>query len=317
MSAESKHSRKRANKTSRPARSSPKQPARGGLASENVVARQGIAAWLVLLCAALMGFLSIYTYTLGSIANRLADNWQAALTSSASLRIIAPDDEIDKIAAAATEVLNTSLGIASFEEIPREGQLALLKPWLGGNIPEELLALPRIYAVTINEAQFDEAALLLRLEAEAPEAIWDNHQRWQGPLLKSAARMRLLAWVSTAIIALAFCLLIFLATEASVAANAGNITLLRQIGATDRWIQSGFVRKLTMRAAIGAFIGICLGFVAVYWLVSRGLDRDYLTGGIELGRSHPLAGLVILFLATMLGLFATRGATRRYLERNL
>ena len=72
--------------------------------------------------------------------------------------------------------------------------------------------------------------------------------------------------------------MITLAARASMAANAQVIAVLRLIGATDNYIASAFVGRLTFRAFAGASIGIALGAVVVYLIPSEEPRSLILTG---------------------------------------
>ena len=56
-----------------------------------------------------------------------------------------------------------------------EEQRDLLAPWFGTDMPLEFLPLPRIIDVMETAEGYDVESLRLRLEAEAPDAVLDNH----------------------------------------------------------------------------------------------------------------------------------------------
>lgn len=282
--------------------------------AEAIIAKRGISAWLILICAAIMSFLMLYTLSLGNIANNTANSWRDALTDSATVRIHAPEDAMAAEANAVIAVLETTPNIASFEEVTSEAQLTLLEPWLGSDIPTEVLLMPRIFSVQTKGDGVDADAMNTRLEAEAPHAVWDDHLRWRGPLLESAERIKTISWFSTILIGIAFALLIFLAVEASTSANATTILLLRQVGATDLWIRSGFERRFVIRSVIGSALGAGLALIAYWAVIAAQLSTSDLVRD-SLGLPW-LSALLVIFICALLGYFATRASASRYLLRN-
>ena len=79
--------------------------------SDQIVPRSGHGAWLVWLGAAAMAYLAVFALALSVSAERLADNWTAALAQSATVRISAPPAELDAQTNATLEVLRTTPGI--------------------------------------------------------------------------------------------------------------------------------------------------------------------------------------------------------------
>ena len=85
--------------------------------------------------------------------------------------------------------------------------------------------------------------LRLRLAAEAPGAVLDDHTRWRRPLVRAAERLRMLGWASILLIAATTAAMITLAANAALAANAQVIGVLRLVGARDAYIARAFERR--------------------------------------------------------------------------
>lgn len=162
--------------------------------------------------------------------------------------------------------------------ISADEQRALLEPWFGPDMPLEDLAVPRLIDIQETSAGYDAQGLRLRLAAEVPSAVLDDHTRWQKPLARAAQRLWLLGIVSIILMIAANAAMITLAARASMAANAQVIAVLRLIGATDNYIASAFVGRFTFRAFAGASIGIALGAVVVYLIPSEEPRSLILTG---------------------------------------
>ena len=197
--------------------------------------------------------------------------------------------------------------------IPQEEVEQLLAPWFGPDVPVEALPVPRLIEVTESGDGFDAEGLSLRLTAEAPGAILDDHTRWRQPLISAAKRLRFLGLVSLALIAAAGGAMMALAAQSSLAANGQVIRVLRLIGARDVTIAQAFVQRFTRRAGAGALGGTLLGMLAIALLPNMEQAGGFLTGlGFQgWGWLWPL---LIPVVAAAIGFGATRWAALRMLR---
>ncbi|WP_439562038.1 cell division protein FtsX [Roseinatronobacter sp.] len=246
--------------------------------SRLVVPRSGRGVWLVSSSAAAMAFLAVFALALSVSAARLAQNWQAALSQTATVRISAPPEEMMEQTAIVLEILRTTPGIADAREMTDDEQAGLLEAWLGPDLPLDALPLPRLIDVTETADGPDRQGLRLRLSAEAPGAVYDDHTRWRRPLADGAARLRQLANLSLVLIGSVMTVIVMLASSASLASNAQVIRVLRLVGAQDRFIAQAFVRRMTLRATLGAAAGSALGAMAMLFLPDPAIGSDTLSG---------------------------------------
>ena len=144
----------------------------------------------VAILTALIAFGAVLALALAVAATRLADGWKAELADAATLQIFAPEEEIESQARAALDVLRATPGVQSVRMVDLSEQERLLEPWLGPDIPVESLPLPLLIEVEADRAALDQAALLVRLQAEAPGAVFDDHAAWREPLVATAGRLR-------------------------------------------------------------------------------------------------------------------------------
>ncbi len=281
--------------------------------ADRVVPPTGFTASLTVFAAGAMAFLAVFALSLSLAAGRLAERWGDELAKGATVRIVAPAEQQIAQVSAALRVLETTRGVASARALSDEEQRALLAPWFGAGLDLAALPVPRLIEVQENGAGLDLAGLRLRLSAEAPGAVVDDHSRWRKPLIRAAARLRLLGGVALVLIAATTAVIITLAANAALAANAQVISVLRLVGATDAYIADAFVRRFTFRAGIGALSGVVLGTLALLALPSAGATAGILTGLGLVGWSWLLP-LLVPPMAAMVAFFATRAAAARSLE---
>lgn len=284
-----------------------------GGATYRVVPPTGFTARLTVLTAAAMAFLAVFALALSLATGRLASRWSEALARSATIRISAPAEQIAAQTRAVLEVLATTPGIESYRPLETDEMKALLQPWFGPDLPVEALPLPQLVEITETPSGIDAEGLRLRLAAEAPGALLDDHTRWRRPLVAAAGRLRLLGLLSLVLIGGAMAGMITLAAQAALAANAQVIRTLRLVGARDAFIARAFVRRFTLRGFAGAAVGTALGMAAVSVLPAAEEAGGFLTG-LGFAGAGWLWPLVIPPLAAAVAFFATQFAAFRTLR---
>ncbi|MCE5973581.1 cell division protein FtsX [Sinirhodobacter sp. WL0062] len=287
---------------------------RGDLsAAGRVVPPTGFTARLTLLTAAAMAFLAVFALALSLATGRLADRWSEALARSATIRISAPAEQMQAQVQAVLGVLSTTPGIASYRPLEPEEMKALLGPWFGPDLPVDSLPLPQLIEVTETAKGIDAEGLRLRLAAEVPGAVLDDHTRWRRPLVAAAERLRMLGLLSLVLIGGAMAGMITLAAQAALAANGQVIRVLRLVGARDAFIAKAFVRRFTLRGLAGAALGTGAGMIAIALLPATDEAGAFLTG-LGFAGAGWLWPLVIPPLAAVVAYGATRAAALRMLK---
>lgn len=284
----------------------------GDLQADRVVPPSGFTAQLTLFAAAAMAFLAVFALALSLAAGRLAARWGDELAQTATIRIVAPADQRAIQTTAALQVLDTTPGVASARALSDDEQVALLAPWFGAELSLDSLPVPRLIEVGTSDG-FDATGLRLRLAAEVPGAVLDDHGRWRAPLVQAATRLRLLGWAAAGLILAAVAAMVTLAANAALAANAQVVAVLRLVGATDSYIAQAFVRRFTLRALIGAAAGVVVGLVAV-WLMPSDGDTPGLLTGIGFQGAGWLVPLLIPVIAAAVAMAATTFAAARALR---
>ncbi len=278
-----------------------------------IVPPTGHTAWLMSFTAGAMTFLAVFALALSLASGRLADRWAGALARTATIRISSPDDQMDMQTKAVLALLATTPGIESARALDDAEQRALLEPWFGPDLPLDALPIPRLIEITETADGYDSTGLRQRLAAEAPGAVLDDHTRWRAPLVQAADRLRLLGYLSIALIGAAMAAMITLAAKAALAANAQVIRVLRLVGAKDTFIARAFVRRFTLRTLAGAAVGALAGMVGVALLPAADEAGGFLTGlGFQgAGWLWPVA---LPPLAAIVAFIATRTAAFRKLK---
>ena len=281
--------------------------------ADRVVPPTGYTAHLTLFVSGAMAFLAVFALALSLASGRIADRWASELAGAATLRINAQVEQLAAQTEAALTVLSQTPGVASARALTAEEQTALLSPWFGPDLPLDTLPIPQLIESVEGDPGLDAAGLRLRLGAEVPGAVLDDHTRWREPLVDAAMSLRRLGWVSILLIGGATAAMITLAANASLAANAQIIEVLRQVGARDRFIAGAFVRRFTYRAFFGAAVGTLLGMTGVLLLPEASNTGGFLTGVGFQGGGWALPILIPVLGATV-AFFATWTAARRKLK---
>jgi len=285
----------------------------GDAQADRVVPPTGFTASLTLFSAGAMAFLAVFALALSMATGRLAERWGAELARSSTIRISAPDGQMAAQTAATLKILETTKGVASARALEPEEQRALLEPWFGPDLPVDTLPIPQLIEVIESGEGFDAGGLRLRLSAEVPGAILDDHTRWRRPLVNAASRLRMLGLISILLIGATTAAMITLAANAALSANTQVISVLRLVGARDRYIAQAFVRRFTLRALTGAAVGVITAGLAIFLLPAAQAEGGFLTG---LGfRGWQWLWLIIIPpLAAAVAFGATQMAARRTLK---
>ncbi|MFT7594534.1 MAG: cell division transport system permease protein [Paracoccaceae bacterium] len=271
-----------------------------------VVPPSGFTAQLTLFVSGAMAFLAVFALALSLASGRLATRWAEELARSATLRINAPADQRTAQTKAALIILGQTPGVASARALTGEEQAALLAPWFGADLALDDLPVPQLIEVIEAEPGYDAAGLRLRLAAEVPGAVLDDHTRWRRPLVDAANSLRRLGLVSILLIGWATAAMITLAANAALSANAQVIEVLRLVGARDLYIAQAFVRRFTLRALFGSAVGVAFGLAGVQLLPEASDEGGFLTGLGFQGASWllplliPVLGALVAFTATWL-----------------
>lgn len=282
-------------------------------AAERVVPATGYTAALTFVSAAAMAFLAVFAMALALGASHLADRWESALAGAATVRLTVADGEASAETEAVLELLSRTDGVDRARALSRDDQAALLSPWIGAEVPLDIVDLPVLIDVAETREGPDRAALAAALDTVSPGAVYDAHDRWRAPFHAAASRLRALSLISLALIGVVMSATIALAASAALAANGQIVDVLRLVGAKDAWITRAFVQRFTLRTLIGAAGGTVLAMMVL--ALSPGSREAGFLGEIGPRGWEWLLPLLIPPVAAALALGATHIATTRRLRK--
>ena len=287
------------------------ETARGDPQADRVVPPTGYTAVLTIAASAIMAFLAVIALALSLSAARVASEWSDALARTSTIRISSDGTDPQTQVDAVLLILQETPGVGLARAIPEAERRALLEPWFGPDLPLDGLPIPQLVSVTEEGRGFDAEGLRLRLQAEVPGAVLDDHGRWRLPLAEAAAGLRTLGAVALLLIVAATAATVTLAASSALAANAEVIRVLRLVGARDVYIARAFTRRFTLRALAGAAIGTVVGALAALLLPSGGAG---FLGDVGFSGAGWLAPLLVPPVAALVGFAATRAAAMRVLR---
>lgn len=265
---------------------------------------------------ALMAFLAALALAAALAVGDSAARWSAGFGGGLTIQLGAPPakqtDPLPRIIA----MLEATPGIATVTITPEEDINRLLAPWLGGLVDLEGLPKPRFVEATLRPGAAVNATILeARLRDADPNVKVDDHDVWAEKLAAYARAIARTAWIAALLIGIISAGAVAAVAAARMAIHADAIRLLRQLGATDRWI-SGLIARASLRQGfIGGVVGVGLAAIAVY-LVERAatgasalLPTPHLTG-------WAWATLALLpFAAAGIAIAAARLAALAWLRR--
>ena len=283
-------------------------------AADRLLPRGTLSAVSAGIVVAVTAFFAVLALALALAAGRLATTWAGEIADTATLQVIAPEDQIEAQARAALEVLKTTPGVRSVRMVDLSEQEKLLEPWLGADIPLESLPLPLLIEVSTDRDALNRTGLEARLQTEAPGAVFDDHAAWRRPLVTTAGRVRLFALGCLGLLALGLVAALGLAAQAAVAGGAPVIRTLRLVGARDDFIARVFTRRLVLRAVVAAASGTAAAMLLI-GLLPRSSEEGFFLVGIGLVGWTWVLPLLVPLAAGGLAWLATRQAARRGFRR--
>ena len=268
-----------------------------------------IAVLCFLACLAAVGTLA---------ADRASHGWARALRAEATVQVRPRVGETGPAAAArAAETLAGVNGVEEAEAMDRETAEALLRPWMGEAVLNDL-PIPFLVTVRLEASAPASALSLSRALAEAGiDATVDDHSLWRGEVERSAGVISLLALAAFLATAFAAGAAIAYATRAGLDARRDVIETLSLSGATDAGIVWMFQRRFGLLAGAAGAVGATVAILLIGGLRALGGDAG-LTPALPLAWSDiilltccPIVAAAVALVSAWLAAVAALGGRTR------
>lgn len=173
--------------------------------------------------------------------------------------------ERDRQASAALAVLKATPGIAEARLVPQQELDALVEPWLGTTVGDDVNALPVPALIDVRLSGNADAArvkvLADRVRQKAPSARIDAQASWLAPVFEAVHALQWLAGGLIALLAFATVATVLLASRNALGNHRSTIEIVHMLGGTDTQIARIFQRSMAVDAAAGGIGGLLLGVV--------------------------------------------------------
>ncbi len=189
-------------------------------------------------------------------SGRAADGWSRDIRAEVTIQVRPSGLETGSVAAAkAAEVLAGVKGVSEAVAIEPEKAKALIKPWLGDAILDDL-PIPNLVEVRLDpKTPPRPRALMDALATNGIDASLDDHSVWLKDVEQSALTIRLLSLGIFVIIGSATAAVVGFATRASLTARADVVDVLSLCGATDIFIAERFQYRFARMAFQSGLFG--------------------------------------------------------------
>ena len=199
-----------------------------------------------------------------------------------------------------------------------DGELrALLEPWLGNNVDIELLPIPKLLDVKINNAQnFDFRELAVRLSEISPQASINDHNLWLARLLKFINSLKMLAVTVLIMVAAAVMAAIIYAVKTGLNVHHEIINILHIMGATDEYIAMNYVKQISQMTMVAGIVGTVLAVPAIMLIgnMAKGIEAG-IFNSVTFGMESWLIILVMPMVSTILTAFTAYVTVLRTLRK--
>lgn len=259
-----------------------------------------------LLCVLIiMAFLAALSLLFARSAARLSADWRAQLTNSATVQVMINGPESRAAQMQTTQdILKNILPNAQISALSETQAQALLKPWLGNtNLPADL-PVPGLVTLQSRGSNLPVAQIKTALAAEGIIANIDDHSRYSDGLKRTSRALVFGSSLILALLLLASLAVNVFATRTSLIAQKEIISVLVQVGASNKFIARLFIQQAAKRALLGAAIGaifaiitwICLKFSDIGGLNESGL----IWGGFKFGLKDSLFLIALCLFFTLI-----------------
>jgi cell division transport system permease protein len=223
--------------------------------------------WII----AVMAFLATIALAGALLLNNVIVRWSNSLSGTLTIQVPVASgaEETEARIKRIIALLREEKGVSRVRVLSAGESAALVEPWLGRGAAAIGLPLPRLVDVgLVEDARVDFAELRRKVDAAAPGATVEEHQKWLDEMIGVIRWGWRLALVVVVLIFFAAAMTIVFAMRTSLRIHRAVADVLHLIGARDQYIAEQFQRHAFRLGLLGGVIGT--GFAG---LVLIGLER--------------------------------------------
>lgn len=283
-----------------------------------IIPENGVSGFSLAIVIGVLAFLAGIALSAFFAVDAAVSGWSGELTGSITVQVRGMTaEEIETAAAEAQSILQSTEGLSAIERVPREDAEALLEPWIGaGNLPQDLPLPVLITADVTPELRADLGPLRQALADGVPGASLNDHGAWTEQLIRSAQRLRGLAFLAFVLVILAASSVIVFAARAGLAAHRSIVEVLHLVGATDSFIAGQIGNRYLMLGLVGGAGGAVAAWLATKFLAVITGDAGGFLPAFSIDAQTALWLLTIPVLLGGLSMVAARVAVIRALRGN-
>lgn len=233
-----------------------------------------------------------------------------------TVQVMTPDPAArDAEAMRITSMLQRAPGVVAARSVGAEEMEALLAPWLGSGIEDDL-PIPALIEVELHDGA-DQQTVARSVRAIAPTARIEAEAQTLAPVRRLVSLLRWLSLGLAVVATLATALTVGLAARSALAAQGETIALMHLLGATDRQLVRLFERRAAWEALVGGTAGWSAALL-VLLAVARQLEAlgDVPLGTMAIGAGQMWPLLLLPPLSTLLAMLVARITLLRALKRD-
>jgi cell division transport system permease protein len=258
--------------------------------------------------------LACLAFLVAITSDRAAGGWSRDIRSEITVQIRPQGLESSAVVAAnAAEIISGVRGVSEAAALEPEKAKALLKPWLGDVILDDL-PIPNLVEVRLDpKAPASVTSIEAALKQASIDAYVDDHSVWLRDIEQSALKVRLLALGAFILLGTAAGAVVAFATRAGLAAQADMVETLSLCGATDTFIAERLQFRFTRMAFEAGLLGTLSAALVAAGLKVSGGDIDF---ALALPLTWPDLLLMIPcpFLVAFIAALTARLITLRILQ---
>ena len=209
-------------------------------------------------------------------SDRAAEGWSRDIRAEVTIQVRPAGLESGSVAAAkAAEVLAGVRGVSEVTALEPEKAKALIKPWLGDAILDDL-PIPNLVEVRLDPKHpATGGALMTALSLQDVDASLDDHSVWLKDIEQGALTIRLIASGVFLIIGSATAAVVGFATRAGLTARADVVDVLSLCGASDTFIAERFQFRFARMSFESGLLGAAVAALVMALIKVTGSSQSF------------------------------------------